>query len=444
MRIDGRAATLAVLLWGMPIEGARAQDVHVAPEGADHEEPEPVRVDGVLVPLDRLLRIASRSAPTLRVARAEVQLADEALGAADVFLPGNPSLQAQLGPRFGANGASDLDVQLTLLQSLEIGGERPLRFSVARAARRARETEVQRAGWQVHQAVHAGYRAALIARRRAELARDIAHFQEELVQIAGRRVAAGEAAPLILRLAEAELAQAQQRSIAAVQSYREACLALAGLVGWEDPARPPEPVGELEVRAAPPLTRLVELAREHNPLLEVRRAQIDEARARAALAGREVFPELSLGVQYAREGAPGGGTPQDSVLGVVAISIPMFQLNQAERAGTEARLEVALAEESAVLAVLEARLEALRTGVNAALARIQAYGEDILPRFAENLRLLRRAFELGEIDLLQLSVAIERFLGIQLEALDAYEDYFDSAASLELEIGTELEPEADR
>ena len=40
--------------------------------------------------------------------------------------------------------------------------------------------------------------------------------------------------------------------------------------------------------------------------------------------------------------------------------------------------------------------------MNAAVARVQAYGEEILPRFAENMRLLRRAFELGEIDLLQL------------------------------------------
>ncbi len=443
MRIDRLIAPIAALLvWSPP--GARAQDVHVAPAGEEHEEPEPVSVGGVSVPLPRLLRIASRSAPALLVARAEVALADEAFGAADPFLPANPQLLASRGPRFGQGGAADLDVQLSLMQSIEIAGERPLRFSFARAARRAREARLEQARWQVHQEVHAGYRAALVARRRAEIARDIAHFQEDLVTIAQRRVQAGEAAPLIQRIAEAEAAQARQRAIAAVQRYREACLSLAAIVGWEDPERPPEPVGALDVRPAPSLERLVELAREHNPRLGVRRAQVDEARAQAELAGRQVAPQLTVGVQYQRESAPNGGPAEDILFGVLGFSVPVFQLNQAERAGSEARLEVALAEEEAVLRVLRPRLQSLRTAVDAALARIAAYGESILPAFEENLRMLRRAFELGEIDLLQVSVAMQRFLDIQLEALGAYEDYFAAAAALETEIGEELWSEGER
>jgi cobalt-zinc-cadmium efflux system outer membrane protein len=183
---------------------------------------------------------------------------------------------------------------------------------------------------------------------------------------------------------------------------------------------------------------LLELAHAHNPVLDVRRAAIAEARLRASLADREAWPTLSVGAQYSREGAPGGGTPQDSILGTLSFPIPSFQLNQAERAASAARLEVALAERDALRSVLAARLEALRTGVNAAVARVSAYGEDILPRFAENMRLLRRAFELGEIDLLQLSVALERFLSVQIEALDAYVDYASAIAALEAEIGAEL------
>ena len=380
-----------------------------------------------------------RAAPALAVARAEIELADEEAGAADPFLPSNPTLQASVGPRLGDNGSTDIDYQLSVQQPIEIAGQRPLRFDVARAARRTREANLGRVRWEVHQRVHAGYRSALVARRRAELAREIEHFQADLVDVTRQRVEAGEDSPLILRIAEAEAAQAAQRTIAAIQAYREACLSLAETTGW-DPARPPVPVGSMEApRDAPPLRRLLELARTHNPLLEVRRLAIDEARSRVSLTEREAWPNPSVGVQFSREGAPGGGSAEHILLGILSVPIPSFGLNQAERAGAQARLEVALSEQDALRSVLVARLERLRTAVDAATARMQAYGQDILPRFVENLLLIRRAFQLGEIDLLQVSVAVDRFLSIQLEALDANVDYAAAVAALEAEVGTELE-----
>jgi len=429
-----RAFTAAIFLLAGT---AHAQDIHPERGEPGHEGTEPVRIDGVPVSLERVLHHAMRSAPALSVARAEVGLAGEELGAAAPFLP-NPIVSGGAGPRFGQDGATGLDAVAGLQIPIEIAGQRPLRFEVARAARRTRELRLEEARWDVHQRVHAAYRAALVARRRAQLAREIAHFQDDLVAIARRRVEAGEASPLQLSLAQAEAAQANQRAIATLQTYREACLLLAELSGW-DAERPPEPVGAFDAaRQAPSLAALLELARAHNPALDVRRAAVDEARARVSLADREAWPTPSIGAQYTRESAPGGGAPEDVVLGVLNLPLPIFELNQAERAASAARLEVALAERDAFSRVLAARLERLRTAVDAAVARVSAYGEDILPRFEENMRLLRRAFELGEIDLLQLSLALERFLSIQIEALDAYVDYAAAVAALEAEIGAEL------
>lgn len=441
MQLKAGAAAAAAVHFLFVAATAGAQDIHPNRGAEAHREDiEPVRIGGALVSLPRLLRHAMSEAPALAVARAEVGLAEEAFGAADPFLP-NPTFSAAVGPRFGQNGATDTDVQASLDIPIEIAGQRPLRFDVARAARRTRELQLEQARWEVHQRIHAGYRAALVARRRATLARQIAHFQEDLVDVARRRVEAGEASPLQLSLAEAEAAQAAQRAIATLQAYREACLLLAEIAGWSE-ARPPEPIGEPDApRPAPTLAHLLELARAHNPFLDVRRAAVAEAEARAALADREAWPTPSIGVQYSREGAPDGGQPEDSVLGVLTLPIPVFALNQAERAGSAARLEVALAEREAFASVLAARIERLRTAVDAAVERVSAYGENILPRFAENMRLLGRAFELGEIDLLQLSLALERFLSIQIEALDAYVDYAAALAALEAEIGAELWPE---
>jgi cobalt-zinc-cadmium efflux system outer membrane protein len=74
---------------------------------------------------------------------------------------------------------------------------------------------------------------------------------------------------------------------------------------------------------------------------------------------------------------------------------------------------------------------------------VRAYGAEILPRFEESLVLLRRALELGEIDVVELSVASGRFLDAQKQALGATADYHRALAALEAAVGAELE-EVDR
>lgn len=69
MRIDRWMAPITALLVGMPFGEVLAQDeegMHIAPATAEHEELEPASVDGVPVPLQRLLELAARSAPPSR------------------------------------------------------------------------------------------------------------------------------------------------------------------------------------------------------------------------------------------------------------------------------------------------------------------------------------------------------------------------------------------
>ena len=91
--------------------------------------------------------------------------------------------------------------------------------------------------------------------------------------------------------------------------------------------------------------------------------------------------------------------------------------------------------------MLVARIERLRTSVDAAAERVEAFGSDVLPRFSENLSMVREAFALGEYDILRVSVALERFLAVQQQALDAYVDYFNAVAELELQLGREIWPD---
>ena len=101
-------------------------------------------------------------------------------------------------------------------------------------------------------------------------------------------------------------------------------------------------------------------------------------------------------------------------------------------------LTVAEAELGATRRLLDGQIAEARSEVVAAAERTKAYGTEILPRFEENLTLLRRSFELGEIDILALSTGRERFLRIQSDALLAAQDYFTALAGLERVVGIDL------
>ena len=113
-------------------------------------------------------------------------------------------------------------------------------------------------------------------------------------------------------------------------------------------------------------------------------------------------------------------------------------MNQGERARTRADVTVAQTELEATDMLLAGDIAQARSEVVAAAQRVRSYGTEVLPRFEENLTLLRRSFELGEIDLLALSIGRERFLRIQSDALDAHLDYFVAIADLERVVGVDL------
>lgn len=424
------ALSLAVL-GGWPAHGAAPP---VGPAGTT-PLPDPAR--GKQVSLEELLAFADANAPRLLVSRSTRGLADAARVAASPLLPGNPELAAGVGPRYGISGIG-VDADVSLSQRLYIAGERKRRRTAAKRFGELTDAEIEQNQWAVHCDVHGGFHRVLVMRERAALAERVLAFQEELLRVVQGQVKAGNVSPLMLRLAQAEVAQAKQALVGAQQTLLVSRIQLAQLAGWPV-AQPPDPRGALDPpHDPPPFEALVAAAKSNLPVLRTREAAIQEANARVAVARREVWPQPSIGVQYRHEGNPTAEGPYDIVLGTLAFTIPSFQTNQGERALANARVGVARAEQGATLSLLEGQIAQAHSEVVAAALRVRSYGTEILPRFEENLGLLRRSFELGEIDMLSLLVGRERFLKIQSDALDTYLDYFLALANLERTVGVDL------
>lgn len=414
---------------------ATAPEVHAAPL--------PVPSHGE-VSLHDILAYADQHSPQLQVSRAARSQGDAELAAALPLLPSEPSLELSAGPRIGTDGTG-IDLSLSLEQELEISGARALRIQAAQRFIDLKRTQLDQVRWMVHQQVHALFHQALVARDRAIAAAEFLRFAESLVSVAERRLKAGDISSLGLAVAQGEFAQAAQARIAADGSYRSAQLSLAEAAGW--PATHiPIPAGELDVpRKTPKLEALLSLAAQENPQLHTSAAKTRVAEARAQVATRETWPTPTLGLQYTRESNPAdglGGAAESHVL-LVGIRLPinMWRKNVGARSRAKAEVILSRAQYQSRKQVLVAQVRRTANRVDVEANRIAAYGSEILPTFEKNLAMLRKSFELGEIEILDVSVAQRRFLEIQQNALSAYQEYYEAVAALEQVVGADVWPD---
>ncbi|MFZ6180045.1 TolC family protein [Nannocystis pusilla] len=411
-----------------------------APEPAQ-TIPEPVVAGAQVLPLDTILKHAEENAMPVRTARSRLELGDAAVTGAKPLLPDNPQLYLGMGARLNPTaGPAQFELQGTLQQPIEIGRERSLRIKAGREYREFLDRELAQVRWTTHAQVHYAYNTALIAKERARTAARTQQFAERLLDIASRRQQAGEISRLRVRVAEGELARARQAKLAADLNYRLACIHLAEMAGWPS-GQLIAPAGELgdPIKVRDPEDLIANVQKEH-PALKTKEAQVELGEARAKSARRDRLPEPWIGVYFGREREPNTAPNipgSKIVLGMLTIPLPFFKRNQLARAQTKAELSVAQTELEVVRYQLALNARRAVDAINTAAERVQTYSREVVPRFEENLQLLQRAFELGEVDIIEVFVARENFLRIQTEALDAYGTYFDAMYTLETIIGSE-------
>jgi cobalt-zinc-cadmium efflux system outer membrane protein len=388
------------------------------------------------VTLAQLLAYADAHAPTLVVARERAALGDAEVEGAETLLPYNPEVSVSAGGRT-VRGASRFEFEAAVEQRFEIAGERQTRLEAALRSRDARQAELDVTRWELHSLVHALYYQLLVREKQLVATAKIESFTESVRAIIDKRVEAGEESPLETIVAQAELARAKQIVIAAKQAHRTTSLRLAELVGW--PASVALAVtGDTATPASvADAASLLEAALQNHPSKRWLTLEVQAARARVEREDREAWPEPSLGFSYGREDEAGGALAH-VWLGTLRVPLPIWERNQAGRALARAQVGIARAEQNAFEQRLGARIAAAVARVDAAAERARLYGSDILPAFEANLDKLQRAFELGEIGVLELSQIQQRLLTTQTDALGALDDYYVALAALEALAGADV------
>ncbi|WP_051071709.1 TolC family protein [Azoarcus sp. KH32C] len=362
---------------------------------------------------DKALLIASLafpvagSAQTLRDAAAAAYarnpqlLAAEARGdevrarrvQADAWLAGPPALSlGQRTDRPLAN-AGKREFEVEVAAPLWLPGQRGAQQELVAAEAAENELEVVALRLQV-----AGeLRDAIWALRAADAERELAFGRSDsarqLEQEVARRVSAGDLARSDLLLAQGERLAAEAAELEAGNRVAQAMQRYSLLTGFATlPADAEEPRRD----AAP-----TEAAAPDHPRIEAGRRALARAQSnlQAVQGASRDAPELT--VQYQRGRDDFDSPTRDNVRVGIRIPFGTEARNRPLVAAANTEIVKAHAELSAAEAAVAAELRDARTGL-ANAERAAALADQRRAAAAENLRLTRKGFDLGELPLAQL------------------------------------------
>jgi len=386
-------------------------------------------------PLARLTLIqaleeASARSPVLQAQRALVEQVEGRLITAKTY-PHDPEVVLEGARREGA-GESETDSGVRIAQVVQIGGQRGRQVEQASAELDAARSRLLREERQLAARVSAAFVESLRARELVEVEQASIDLARSLSTVARKRFDAGSVAQMEVNLAQVQLGRAERDLRLAVGAYEVARSLLAEVVGL-DPARAPEPDGELDVptRGELALSDLVNGALAHRADLRAFRTTVEATRARIEVARREVVPDLALEAFYGRE----DGT--DRLLGgEIGIRIPLFNRNRGPIAEARAAERRAVADTEAMVLQVRQEVVAARARYRASTEAALDLERQVLGTLDDHLRLLQRSFESGKTSWTEVLVFRREFVDIQRDYIETLSEARLAGIELDLAAGS--------
>lgn len=373
---------------------------------------------GETLTLDGSIRRAWEQNPGVREAEADVEAARARVAGARLLTQDNPDLSIAVGPRSRAMERS-VDYELSITQPIDIAGRRRARIDATAASVKAAEARLAERRGTVAADVREAFGRALAAEAHEQLAMDAIQLATQALKAAEKRYQAGAASLIEVNTARIEVGRSQ-RARGAARRMRAAALGQLELLLGMGPVVQISLQGQLQPLpqgGALDLAALTIVAARNRADLLAARHELEAARAERRVATREAVPAPRVGVSVSKEEGA------QIVQGVLSMELPLFNRNQAARGVSTARARQA---EQAV-AALEQRIahevELSVDRVRTARETLEAFSGDVLEALDENVALVTRGYEAGELDFLQL-------LLMRREMLDARREYIEALAEL--------------
>lgn len=370
--------------------------------------------------LPQALALAEEASVELRSARAALAAAEGESREAAALLHNNPELSLERTRRKAADadglGTRYRESAVGLAQALEIAGQPGYRREAARRSLAAVRAEILDAQIRMHAEVEGAFGAVLVLQRRLASEEQNLKLVEDAANAVGKRVTAGEDSRLDGNLASVEAERARNQ----VSTLREKLVEARARLGFllQLPAAAfPEVAGDLtDAISGYRLEDLLARAAQR-PGLVVLVERAAAAESRLKLQRASVFPDVTVGLTSAREGPP--ELRERATILSISLPLPLFNRNQAGIGRALTERDLAQIERQAGLRNGEASVRELWQRLSSLEARLSRLSSAVLPKLDENLRLSTKAYQAGEIGILQL-VLVNR------QALDARRDYLEA------------------
>jgi outer membrane protein, heavy metal efflux system len=392
--------------------------------------------------LEQVLEVVEARNPTLRASRARIgAMAAREPGST---LPPDPMLQVGFmnaslpGLRFDM--PASMRPSLQLMQRLPFPGTLRLEGEMARRETALAGAMAGETGWEVRTWAVMAFLEIWRADRRIEVIHETLEWLARFEEVAVARYSVGGGRQGDVLRAGVEVAR-MEAELVRMQSMRRVAADRLNAVMDQQPGTPVSEVILPPLPAElPGREELERWAGEGAPPLARGRLEVEQARTATALARRELWPDLAVGVQYGERPTEMGTERMGSVM--LEVELPVFagrrQLQRRREAAAlaeaaEAELAWTRAESSARIGGLLAELEEARTLVT-------LYRTAILPQAEANVLAALSAYRVGQVDFLTLvegQVAVNQH---RQELHDLMADYGLLVAELEMTVGRTLPP----
>lgn len=385
--------------------------------------------------LDDALGAALARNPGLNALRLEEEVAQGQLQKAQLPFIANPILESsssrkERSPDEGSGKATNYGVKLS--QEFEVAGQRSIRIDVAQKNLARIALEIRDRERVLAYEVKNAYAQTLAFKERVALTEEVVRLREDLLDLTKTKYQAGDVSALEVNLAEVEVSKARSDLLTVQQGYRDAMLALQGLMGAGTDGLP-SVEGQLmpDVIAFPDKETLRNTLPER-PDIKAATVEVDRSNRAAELVGREAVPNPSLGGFYNRDEL------KSDVGMTLSISIPLFDRKQGEKREARARMEQARIKRAGLGLSIEREFEQVYTNLVSSLRQLSVYKREIIAKSLENLGLLNLAFKEGKIGFFDVRLAQRDAVDLRFAYLDALLRAQQAIYAMEQTIGGNL------
>lgn len=334
----------------------------------------------------------------------------------------------------------------------ELGGKRERRVEVAELQLEYTKLLIANQERLLRAEVRRAYGESLATIRDLEFFERLVQLNDETLNLVRAQYEVGETSLLNQRLLEVELGRLRADRIMLQARLEKTILRLKTLIG-ADAYQQLKLRGtlKLEPQKVPSFENLLQLAYEFRP--DYRAALLAEQLAEATVRLRksEAIPNLiaSIGLSRSRSSFDALGltrarqlTPlldTDTVLEAgITIDLAIRNRNQGNIAAARAQLEAARHRLQYLRQVVKQEvLSAYRTYLSARRA-LTTYSEDVVRQSEDNLNVVRTAYRLGELRLLDVLNEQRRVIDMQRAYTQVLRDYYLAIVDLEQAVGTPL------